>query len=270
MKEIAAMAEPYYVSVAPHGYNCMTVGLAATMQVSAAMPNFLITDYFVPTRGDAAAEIAPAFCRGQLHQPADRARPRHRPGRGGDGAPRVHAAADAQAPPVRRRRAVAARQLELRPPSPLADLLGVLAVVPGPHAVEEAAPGAPSGANCASGMVAAAATKSRREASSSAEHVGRLHAGLPPGHEPRVPRVEVVVGARRVGSRLPLPRGGRSPGSTPDASPRCGSGSRAHPRCRATPDPSPRHPDRRSSRCSSPNAASASRSSVLLSLIGAS
>lgn len=47
LKEIAAMAEAYYVVVSPHNYNSTTLGLAATMQVSAAIPNFLITEYFV-------------------------------------------------------------------------------------------------------------------------------------------------------------------------------------------------------------------------------
>jgi galactonate dehydratase len=47
LKEIAAMAEPYYVAVSPHNYNSTTVGLAATIHASAVMPNFLITEYFV-------------------------------------------------------------------------------------------------------------------------------------------------------------------------------------------------------------------------------
>ena len=47
LKEIAAMAEPYYVAVSPHNYNSTTLGLSATIQVSAAIPNFLITEYFV-------------------------------------------------------------------------------------------------------------------------------------------------------------------------------------------------------------------------------
>ena len=47
LKEIAAMAEPNYVAVSPHNYNSTTVGLAATIQVSACIPNFLITEYFV-------------------------------------------------------------------------------------------------------------------------------------------------------------------------------------------------------------------------------
>ena len=47
LKEIAAMAEPYYVAVSPHNYNSTTIGLAATVQAAACMPNFLITEYFV-------------------------------------------------------------------------------------------------------------------------------------------------------------------------------------------------------------------------------
>lgn len=47
LKEIAAMAEPYFVVVSPHNYNSTTVGLAATLQVSTCIPNFLITEYFV-------------------------------------------------------------------------------------------------------------------------------------------------------------------------------------------------------------------------------
>ena len=60
LKEIAAMAEPYDVSVSPHGAGVM-VGLAATIQVSAVMPNFLITDYYVPTEAIAAEIMRPAF-----------------------------------------------------------------------------------------------------------------------------------------------------------------------------------------------------------------
>jgi galactonate dehydratase len=47
LKEIAAMAEPYLVAVSPHNYNSTTVGLAATLQAAAGMPNFLIAEYFV-------------------------------------------------------------------------------------------------------------------------------------------------------------------------------------------------------------------------------
>lgn len=40
--------------VSPHNYNSTTIGLAATLQVSACIPNFLITEYFVnfKPRGD--------------------------------------------------------------------------------------------------------------------------------------------------------------------------------------------------------------------------
>jgi galactonate dehydratase len=47
LREIAAMAEPYHVAVSPHNYNSTAVGLAATLQAAAGMPNFLITEYFV-------------------------------------------------------------------------------------------------------------------------------------------------------------------------------------------------------------------------------
>jgi galactonate dehydratase len=45
LKEIAAMAEPYCVAVAPHGNNSTTVGLAASLHAGAVMPNFLIMEY---------------------------------------------------------------------------------------------------------------------------------------------------------------------------------------------------------------------------------
>jgi galactonate dehydratase len=45
LKEIAAMAEPHAVAVAPHGNNSTTVGLAASLQVAALAPNFLIMEY---------------------------------------------------------------------------------------------------------------------------------------------------------------------------------------------------------------------------------
>jgi len=47
LKEIAAMAEAYGVAVSPHNYNSTTVGLSATVHLAAAIPNFLITEYFV-------------------------------------------------------------------------------------------------------------------------------------------------------------------------------------------------------------------------------
>lgn len=47
LREIAAMAEPCHIAVAPHNYNSTTAGLAATIHAAAGMPNFLITEYFV-------------------------------------------------------------------------------------------------------------------------------------------------------------------------------------------------------------------------------
>ncbi len=47
LREIAAMAETYFVGVAPHNYNSTSIGMAATAHAAAAMPNFVITEYFV-------------------------------------------------------------------------------------------------------------------------------------------------------------------------------------------------------------------------------
>ena len=47
LKEIGAMAEPYFVIMSPHNYNSTSVALAATVHACAVMPNFLITEYFV-------------------------------------------------------------------------------------------------------------------------------------------------------------------------------------------------------------------------------
>jgi len=47
LKEIASAAEPWHVTVAPHNYNSTTLGLASTLHVSACIPNFLISEYFV-------------------------------------------------------------------------------------------------------------------------------------------------------------------------------------------------------------------------------
>jgi galactonate dehydratase len=45
LREIAGMAEAACVAVAPHGHNSTTVGLAASIQVVASIPNFLIMEY---------------------------------------------------------------------------------------------------------------------------------------------------------------------------------------------------------------------------------
>jgi galactonate dehydratase len=47
MLDIAAMAQPHAVVLAPHNYNSTLVGLAATVHVSAVIPNFRIAEYFV-------------------------------------------------------------------------------------------------------------------------------------------------------------------------------------------------------------------------------
>jgi len=54
LKEIAAMAQPYHVAVSPHNFNSTTLGLAATINVSVCIPNFIITEYFLnfKPRGD--------------------------------------------------------------------------------------------------------------------------------------------------------------------------------------------------------------------------
>jgi galactonate dehydratase len=48
LKEIAAMAEPFLVALSPHNYNSTVVALASTVHASAVMPNFIITEYFLP------------------------------------------------------------------------------------------------------------------------------------------------------------------------------------------------------------------------------
>ena len=61
LKEIAAMAEPYFVAVSPHNYNSTTIGLGATIQVSATISNFLITEYFVNFEAFAKSVISHPF-----------------------------------------------------------------------------------------------------------------------------------------------------------------------------------------------------------------
>lgn len=57
MLDIAAMAQPHAVAIAPHNYNSTLVGLAATMTLSAVIPNFWIAEFFVNLR-PACDEIA--------------------------------------------------------------------------------------------------------------------------------------------------------------------------------------------------------------------
>lgn len=61
LKEIAAMAESFLVAVSPHNYNSTTVALASTVHASATMPNFIITEYFLPF-----VEFGDSICKNQL------------------------------------------------------------------------------------------------------------------------------------------------------------------------------------------------------------
>ena len=45
--DISAMAQPQAVVMAPHNYNSVLMGFAATLHVCAVIPNFLIAEYFV-------------------------------------------------------------------------------------------------------------------------------------------------------------------------------------------------------------------------------
>ncbi len=45
--DISVMAQPQAVVMSPHNYNSPLIGLAATVHVSAVIPNFKITEYFV-------------------------------------------------------------------------------------------------------------------------------------------------------------------------------------------------------------------------------
>jgi galactonate dehydratase len=47
MLDIAAMAAPHGVAIAPHNYNSTLIGLAATAAFSAVIPNFLIAECFM-------------------------------------------------------------------------------------------------------------------------------------------------------------------------------------------------------------------------------
>jgi galactonate dehydratase len=59
MLDIAAMAQPHAVAVSPHNYNSTLVGLAATVQLSAMIPNFWLAECFVNLK-PACDEIAVA------------------------------------------------------------------------------------------------------------------------------------------------------------------------------------------------------------------
>ena len=61
LKEIAAMAESFLVAMSPHNYNSTAVALASTVHASATMPNFIITEYFLPF-----VEFGDTICKNQL------------------------------------------------------------------------------------------------------------------------------------------------------------------------------------------------------------
>jgi galactonate dehydratase len=61
LKEIGAMAEPHYVAVSPHNFNSTTVALNATVHAGAVMPNFTMTEYYLPF-----AKFASNICPTQL------------------------------------------------------------------------------------------------------------------------------------------------------------------------------------------------------------
>jgi galactonate dehydratase len=61
LKEIGAMAEPYFIAISPHNFNSTTVALNATVHVGAVMPNFTLTEYYLPF-----AEFADTICKEPL------------------------------------------------------------------------------------------------------------------------------------------------------------------------------------------------------------
>lgn len=61
LKEIGAMAEPHFVAISPHNFNSTTVALNATVHAGAVMPNFTLTEYYLPF-----ADFASSICEQQL------------------------------------------------------------------------------------------------------------------------------------------------------------------------------------------------------------
>jgi galactonate dehydratase len=51
LMDISVMAQPQAVVMSPHNYNSPLIGMAATVHVSAVIPNFRITEYFVNLEG---------------------------------------------------------------------------------------------------------------------------------------------------------------------------------------------------------------------------
>ena len=116
MLDIAAMAQPHAVAISPHNYNSTLVGLAATVQLSAMIPNFWIAECFInlkPACDEIAADAAGRA--GQLRRSADHPGHRHRPrcGRAARQTIPRHGHADGQGPAVLHR-GVSAQALRRR------------------------------------------------------------------------------------------------------------------------------------------------------------
>ena len=105
LTHIAAMAEPFYVGVSPHGWNSTSVAAAASIQASAVMPNFLIYEYALGGRAGLPGHLDQVpGARGRLHRAAQRAR--HRAGaRRGEASQISLPAVSAEGHPHRRGRA---------------------------------------------------------------------------------------------------------------------------------------------------------------------
>ncbi len=73
MLDIAAMAQPQAVVMAPHNYNSTLMGLAATVHLSAVIPNFRIAEYFVNFQ-DLCRDIS--TCRSRWRAVGSTCRPR--------------------------------------------------------------------------------------------------------------------------------------------------------------------------------------------------
>src|SRR5207249_12232303 len=71
LMDISVMAQPHAVVMSPHNYNSPLIGMAATVHVSAVIPNFGITEYFVNFTGvcDAIATASLSVREGRIHLP---------------------------------------------------------------------------------------------------------------------------------------------------------------------------------------------------------
>jgi hypothetical protein len=65
-----AAAETEAIAVSPHNYNSTTMSLSATVHAAACMPNFIITEYFLPFE-----EISERLCPDALKPVNGQSRP---------------------------------------------------------------------------------------------------------------------------------------------------------------------------------------------------